>query len=144
MFICWGSYFYYFSFFFFIILETNPAMLGPLTPPRPPRPPKYPKILGCLYTSPMCVSPLPRPLVPETWWNTGLIELALGQQVGNPPHPRHGSHCDLLSTRQKGREQGGIHAGEYRSEWKQGPQDGMVGGLRGRGMGAKMQTVGCS
>ena len=44
MFICWGSYFYYFSFFFFIILETDPPMLGTLTPLHPP--------------------------IPETWWNT--------------------------------------------------------------------------
>ena len=43
-------------------------MLG--TASAPPGPPKHPKILGCLYTSPMCVSPLPRPPVPETWWNT--------------------------------------------------------------------------
>ena len=39
----------------------------------PPCPPKYSKILGCLYTSPMCISPLPRPRVLETWWNTDTI-----------------------------------------------------------------------
>ena len=59
-FICWGSYFYYFSIFF-IILDTP-------TPPHD-RLPKYPKILGCIYTSPMCFSLLRRSRVPKTWWN---------------------------------------------------------------------------
>ena len=56
MFICCGSYFYYFSFFFFIILETNPPMLGTLTPPRPPLPQNTPKFWG-VSTCPQCAFP---------------------------------------------------------------------------------------
>jgi hypothetical protein len=38
---------------------------------RPPVPhfPKIPKIWGYFHTSPLCVSPHPRPPVPESWWN---------------------------------------------------------------------------
>ena len=45
--------------------------------PDAPRPPKYPKILGCLYTSPVCVSTLTRSRIPETWeglFQTDLIQ----------------------------------------------------------------------
>ena len=38
------------------------------TPPRPPR--ISLEFGGSLHTPPMCVSPLPRLPVPETWWNT--------------------------------------------------------------------------
>ena len=41
-----------------------------LDAPLPPLPPRISlKFGGGLHTSPLCVSPLPRPRVPETWGN---------------------------------------------------------------------------
>ena len=62
-----------FIIFLFYNFRHRPSYVRDPSASPPPRPLKYPKILGCLYTSPMCVSPLPRPPVPETWWNIGFL-----------------------------------------------------------------------
>ena len=71
MFICWGSYLYYF-FFFFIILETDPPMLGTLTPPRPPVPQNTPKFWG-VSTRPQCAFPCSH--APPSWTLGGTLNI---------------------------------------------------------------------
>jgi hypothetical protein len=84
-------------YIFFIILEPGTPMLGT---PRPPSPMNFPKIWGCSHTSPLCVSPLPRTPVPESWWNIGpLKDRPIALTPRSTASLAQGSNCKLLQLR---------------------------------------------